>query len=71
MSNVLSTIEGAKRLRLIILDVCRDNPFLCQMKRTVATRSISRGLGPMEPDAGTLIRHKADASEAEQRNRHR
>jgi Caspase domain len=55
ISKVLSTIEGARRLRLVILDACRDNPFLGQMKRTVATRSITRGLGPMEPDAGVLI----------------
>jgi hypothetical protein len=63
VSKVLSAIEGAKRLRLIILDACRDNPFLDQMKRTVATRSISRGLGPMEPDAGMLIVYAAKHGE--------
>ncbi len=63
VSKVLSAIEGAKRLRLIILDACRDNPFLDQMKRTIATRSISRGLGPMEPDAGMLIIYAAKHGE--------
>jgi len=63
VSKVLSAIDGAKRLRLIILDACRDNPFLDQMKRTVATRSISRGLGPMEPDAGMLIVYAAKHGE--------
>ena len=63
VNKVLSAIEGAKKLRLIILDACRDNPFLDQMKRTVATRSISRGLGPMEPDAGMLIVYAAKHGE--------
>jgi uncharacterized caspase-like protein len=63
VSKVLSAIDGAKRLRLIILDACRDNPFLDQMKRTAATRSISRGLGPMEPDAGMLIVYAAKHGE--------
>jgi len=26
-------VDGAKRLRLVILDACRDNPFLATMKR--------------------------------------
>jgi Caspase domain len=59
ITKVLSTIEGARKLRLIILDACRDNPFLGQMKRTVATRSIARGLAPIEPDAGILIVYSA------------
>jgi len=63
ISKVLSTIEGARRLRLIILDACRDNPFLGQMKRTVATRSIARGLGPIEPEAGVLIVYAAKHGE--------
>lgn len=63
VSKVLSAIEGAKKLRLVILDACRDNPFLGQMKRTVATRSINRGLSPMEPDAGMLIVYAAKHGE--------
>jgi hypothetical protein len=63
VGKVLSAIEGAKKLRLVILDACRDNPFLNQMKRTVATRSISRGLGPMEPEAGVLIVYSAKHGE--------
>jgi len=63
VSKVLSTIEGARKLKLIILDACRDNPFLNQMKRTVATRSISRGLGQIEPDAGVLIVYAAKHGE--------
>ena len=63
VTKVLSAIEGARKLRLIILDACRDNPFLGQMKRTVASRSIARGLGPIEPDAGILIVYAAKHGE--------
>jgi uncharacterized caspase-like protein len=63
VNKVISAIEGAKKLKLIILDACRDNPFLGQMKRTVATRSISKGLGRMEPDAGMLIVYAAKHGE--------
>jgi hypothetical protein len=63
VSKVLSAIEAAKKLRLVILDACRDNPFLNKMKRTIATRSINRGLSPMEPDAGMLIVYAAKHGE--------
>src|SRR5262249_40290099 len=40
LDRVLQAMEPAKRLRLVILDACRDNPFVNSMKRTVAARSI-------------------------------
>jgi hypothetical protein len=63
IGKVLSSIEGARKLRLVILDACRDNPFLNQMKRTVATRTITRGLVPVEPDPGILIVYSAKHGE--------
>ena len=44
LDRVLQVIEPAKKLRLVILDACRDNPFARTMKRTVATRALGRGL---------------------------
>jgi hypothetical protein len=55
VGKVLSAIEGARKLRLVILDACRDNPFLSQMKRTMAARSVGRGLARIEPEPGTMI----------------
>lgn len=55
LDRLLSAVDGAKKLRLVVLDACRDNPFLNQMRRTVATRSVGRGLARVEPDAGTLV----------------
>lgn len=62
LDRVLRMIEPAKRLRLVILDACRDNPFGKMMKRTIATRSIGRGLGRVEPaTSDTLIAFAAKA----------
>jgi hypothetical protein len=56
LDRILQAIEPAKQLRLIILDACRDNPFAKSMKRTVASRSLGRGLAGVEPSKpNTLI----------------
>jgi hypothetical protein len=44
LNRILMATEAATKLRLVILDACRDNPFSKRMKRTLATRAISRGL---------------------------
>src|SRR5262249_57390052 len=59
---VLRVLEPAKRLRLVILDACRDNPFARSMKRTVTTRAVGRGLAPVEPwSTDTLVAYAAKA----------
>ena len=63
IGKVLSAAESARRLRLVVLDACRNNPFLDQMKRTVAMRALTRGLARAEPDAGTLIVYSAKHGE--------
>jgi TPR repeat protein len=55
VDRILSAVENAKKLRLVMLDACRDNPFLKRMHRSIATRSISRGLAAIEPSGATLI----------------
>src|SRR6266478_889274 len=55
VDRILSAVENAKKLRLVMLDACRDNPFLKRMHRSIATRSISRGLAAIEPMGATLI----------------
>ena len=65
LEQVLNAAERAKKLRLVILDACRVNPFASQMKRTqtVASRSVSRGLAAVEPEAGTLVVYAAKDGE--------
>ncbi|MGI9463895.1 MAG: caspase family protein [Aestuariivirgaceae bacterium] len=56
---IMNAVSGAKKLRLVMLDACRNNPFAVKMKRTSATRSIGRGLARIEPTTGTLVSYAA------------
>ena len=58
---VMGAVAGASEFRLVVLDACRDNPFLVSMKREEgSTRSIGRGLARTEPgDGGTLLAYSA------------
>lgn len=58
MPKFLRSVQGAQTLRLVLLDACRDNPFLVQMA-DAATRSLGRGLGTFEPQAGVLVGYSA------------
>ena len=48
LNRILLAAEPATRLRLVILDACRDNPFAKKMKRTLASRAVGRGLVSVE-----------------------
>ena len=62
LDRILVAIEPAKKLRLVILDACRDNPFSRTMKRTVASRAIGQGLAKVEPTSpNVLIAYSAKA----------
>jgi uncharacterized caspase-like protein len=62
LDRVLVAVEPAKKLRLVILDACRDNPFARTMKRALASRAISSGLAKVEPTSpNTLIAYSAKA----------
>jgi uncharacterized caspase-like protein len=57
---VLEKVESAHKLRLVILDACRNNPFVSRMIRSVGvSRSIGRGLAPIEPEGGVLVAYSA------------
>jgi uncharacterized caspase-like protein len=62
LDRLLQVMEPARRLRLVILDACRDNPFVKSMARTMASRSVGRGLARVEPAmSDTLIAFAAKA----------
>ncbi len=62
LDRVLKALEGVKRLKLVILDACRENPFVRTMRRTVASRSVGRGLARVEPaTSDTLVVFAAKA----------
>ena len=56
---VSRAVERASRLRLVILDACRENPFASRMQRAGATRSIGRGLARVAPPGDTLVAYAA------------
>lgn len=55
----VAAVEGASTLSLVIVDACRDNPFLAKIERTSAKRSIGRGLALIEPEGNTLVAYSA------------
>jgi len=62
LDRILKALDSAKKLRLVILDACRENPFNKTMKRSIGTRSIGRGLAEIEPQqTNTLIAFAAKA----------
>src|SRR5262245_43956412 len=63
LERLVEALEPATRLRLVILDACRDNPFLVRMQRRVASRgAVTRGLARVEPtQVDTLIAYAARA----------
>jgi uncharacterized caspase-like protein len=62
LDRILTVIEPARQLRLVILDACRDNPFDKVMKRTIASRAVGRGLARVEPTSpNTLVAFAARA----------
>ena len=71
IDQVMAALQGARKLKLVVLDACRDNPFTPQMQRTTtvadavasppvvggasATRSIGRGLGEVKVSGASLV----------------
>lgn len=66
LDTVLSSLDGVKGIKMVLLDACRNNPFTTKMTVTSASRSVARGLSSVEPSRGTLIGFSAkDGSTAE------
>ncbi len=56
------SLNGATRLKLIILDACRNNPFLETMQASSGTRTVQKGLAKVEPEgADTLVAYASRA----------
>ena len=55
LRSVMRSVSKASRLGLVILDACRNNPFLTTMKRTSRTHLVNRGLIAVEPEGSVLV----------------
>ncbi|HEX4409502.1 MAG TPA: caspase family protein [Xanthobacteraceae bacterium] len=68
LERLVESVDGAKRLRIVILDACRDKPFAFGAKheRNEALVGGKSGLGAAEPTAiDTLIAYAAKAGSVE------
>ena len=55
LRNVVVTVSAASKLGLVVLDACRNNPFMAKMQRTAASRAVGRGLARVEPTGSVLV----------------
>jgi uncharacterized caspase-like protein len=73
LGGIIPIVSGAKRLGLVILDACRDNPFSRQMLLSQPGRTLApRGLIPVEPPSSVLVafaaKHGTTADDGAGRN---
>jgi uncharacterized caspase-like protein len=60
LERVLAKAQLARKMRLVILDSCRNNPFISGIaQERGATRAFGRGLARIEPTAGVLVGYAA------------
>ena len=59
LESILHAIGGAK-VRIVVLDACRNNPFTGRMQRTVnVSRDSTTGLGKIEAPRGSMVMYSA------------
>lgn len=47
LDQVMAAVEGAKKLKLVLLDACRNNPFATQMRRTSPGQAVVPVASPL------------------------
>jgi hypothetical protein len=73
LASIMPMVSRARRLGLVILDACRDNPFERQLQLSMPARSLpNRGLASVEPPGSVLVafaaKHGTTASDGGGRN---
>jgi len=63
LEQVIAAVSGARKLRLVMLDACRDNPFEKNMRHTIALKLVNKGLSNIEPEAGFMVVYAAKHGE--------
>jgi hypothetical protein len=61
LDRIIWALQPVRRLRLILLDACRDNPFVARLQRSVSTRAAPKGgLAKLDDvSADTLVAYAA------------
>jgi tetratricopeptide (TPR) repeat protein len=63
LEQVIAAVSGARKLRLVMLDACRDNPFEKTMQHSIALKLVGKGLSNIEPEAGFMVVYAAKHGE--------
>jgi tetratricopeptide (TPR) repeat protein len=63
LEQVIAAVGGAHKLRLVILDACRDNPFAPTMQHTLALKLVDKGFSNIEPGVGFMVVYAAKHGE--------
>jgi carboxyl-terminal processing protease len=64
VDDIVNDLQQARNLKILVLDSCRDNPILDQLKRSVGrTRGLSlhRGLAKIESPQGMIVAYATQA----------
>jgi tetratricopeptide (TPR) repeat protein len=63
LEQAIAAVGAARKLHLVMLDACRDNPFAPAMQRTIALKLVDKGLSDIEPSAGFMVVYAAKHGE--------
>jgi uncharacterized caspase-like protein len=63
LEQLIAAVGGARKLRLVMLDACRNNPFAPTMKRTMAVQLVDKGFSDIEPSSGFMVVYAAKHGE--------
>ena len=63
LEQVIAAVGAARKVRLVILDACRDNPFAPTMQRTLSLKLVEKGFSNIEPGAGFMVVYAAKHGE--------
>jgi tetratricopeptide (TPR) repeat protein len=63
LEQVIAAVGAARKVRLVILDACRDNPFAATMQHTLSLKLVDKGFSNIEPGAGFMVVYAAKHGE--------
>ncbi|MGL9622511.1 tetratricopeptide repeat protein [Bradyrhizobium sp. U531] len=63
LEQVIAAVGAARKMRLVVLDACRDNPFAPTMQRTLSMKLVDKGFSNIEPGTGFMVVYAAKHGE--------
>jgi uncharacterized caspase-like protein len=66
VDEIVSDLQRAKTLRILVLDACRDNPLAEQLRRSIGTTRaipLQRGLAKIDTPRGMIVAYATQAGQ--------